>query len=66
MGEYGVPHPDYDRNIEDEKHSKSGDLIFTEKERFVYQYDFGDRWGHEILVEKILPVDSVISIRRMF
>jgi hypothetical protein len=26
-----------------------------EKRKFVYEYDFGDSWEHEILVEKILP-----------
>jgi hypothetical protein len=26
-----------------------------EKSKFIYEYDFGDSWEHEILVEKILP-----------
>lgn len=26
--------------------------------RFIYLYDFGDRWEHEIVVEKILPVEK--------
>jgi len=58
--EYGVPHPDYDydMDMEDEKHFKLGKLISAEKERFVYQYDFGDGWEHEILVEKILPIEE--------
>ena len=56
--EYGVPHSDYDMEMEDEKHFKLGKLIFTEKGRFVYQYDFGDSWEHEILVEKILPIEK--------
>ena len=38
--------------MENEKYSKLGELIFAEEERFVYQYDFGDSWEHEILVEK--------------
>jgi len=25
---------------------------------FVYKYDFGDSWEHEIVVEKILPADQ--------
>ena len=28
------------------------------KSRFLYEYDFGDRWEHELLVEKILPRDE--------
>ncbi len=25
--------------------------------RFTYEYDFGDNWRHEVLVEKVVPVD---------
>jgi hypothetical protein len=27
------------------------------KERFLYEYDFGDRWQHEVRLEKVLPLD---------
>jgi len=33
------------------------DLRFRERERFMYEYDFGDLWQHEIRVEKKLPLD---------
>lgn len=32
-----------------------------EKTKFIYIYDFGDNWEHEILVEKILSVDPEIK-----
>ncbi len=56
--EYGVPDPDYDMDIEDEKRVKLGELIFAEKEKLIYEYDFGDSWEHEILVETILPIEK--------
>ena len=56
--EYGIPDPDYDMDIEDEKRVKLGELIFAEKEKFIYEYDFGDSWEHEILVEKIFPIEK--------
>ncbi len=28
------------------------------RRRFIYEYDFGDSWEHEIVVEKILPSDA--------
>jgi hypothetical protein len=33
------------------------DLNFRIRERFLYEYDFGDLWQHEIRVEKQLPLD---------
>ncbi len=32
-------------------------LVSGEKFKFRYEYDFGDSWLHDILVEKILPPD---------
>ena len=30
---------------------------FRTRERFLYEYDFGDEWLHEVRVEKRLPLD---------
>ena len=37
------------------------DLLKKEKEKIVYEYDFGDSWEHDIIFEKILPVDDNIK-----
>ncbi len=42
----------------DYKKIKISDLLKKEKERIVYEYDFGDSWEHEIILEKILPFDE--------
>lgn len=34
-----------------------GDFRFREKERFLYEYDFGDLWQHEVRVESHLPLN---------
>jgi len=34
---------------------KLKDVVSREKAKFIYEYDFGDGWEHELLVEKILP-----------
>jgi hypothetical protein len=40
----------------DEAKVRLGDLVNTEGDWLVYDYDFGDGWEHEVLVEKIVPV----------
>lgn len=53
---YGQPDPDYDDDMEDEKDVKLFQMVRKEKSKFTYEYDFGDCWEHEILIEKILSV----------
>jgi hypothetical protein len=36
-------------------------IIVETKEKFEYEYDFGDGWKHQILVEKFLPVDNSLK-----
>lgn len=33
-------------------------IITGSREKFEYEYDFGDGWRHQIVVEKFLPHDS--------
>jgi hypothetical protein len=58
---YGTPNPDYaDMGTEmlNEKRYSIADLAPVAKRKFVYEYDFGDGWQHEILVEKVLPPET--------
>ncbi len=45
-------------DMEDESMVLLGGLLNKEKQKFLYEYDFGDSWIHEITVEKIFPVES--------
>ena len=47
---------------EDEAQVQLRDLKLTAGERFYYEYDFGDSWGHSVLVEKILPRDPEVAL----
>ena len=51
---YGVPDPDWDREVKNERRVKLEQVVSDVKQRLVYEYDFGDSWEHEILVEKLL------------
>jgi hypothetical protein len=51
--------------LEDTKESrktKLNSLLKKEKEEIEYEYDFGDGWSHDILLEKILPFDQSIQL----
>ena len=54
---YGVPNPDYldYTEMHDESQVTLSQIVPGERSRFRYEYDFGDGWLHQILVEKILP-----------
>lgn len=43
------------------KKIRLSDLLKTEKDKIIYEYDFGDGWEHEIILEKILPVDNKVK-----
>jgi len=48
-------------NDVDYKEIKISDLLKSENEKIIYEYDFGDGWEHDIILEKILPVDDKIN-----
>ena len=60
---YGKPDPEFDSfdEIIDEKRFKLKNVIQDEKEKFTFEYDFGDGWEHEVVVEKILPYKQGIK-----
>lgn len=46
----------YDETVE-----KLTNWLVKEKDKLFYMYDFGDDWGHEIVLEKILDHDSKLT-----
>ena len=59
---HGIPYGDASQspaeNVIDENTVNLSQLISGEKQRFLYVYDLTDNWEHEILVERILPIDE--------
>jgi hypothetical protein len=53
---FGVPHPDYGGYLEmhDEEEITLAQVAPREGLKFRYEYDFGDSWLHQVLVEKVL------------
>jgi hypothetical protein len=55
---YGIPDPDFPYDIKSEKRATLSHVVSQEKAKFIYEYDFGDSWEHEIVVEKILQPEA--------
>lgn len=47
---------------EDSRGVRLDSILRKEKDKIDYEYDFGDSWMHQILLEKILPADSSQSL----
>ena len=63
IGEFRYTLPDdemYDPNL-DERRTVVHDVLTTVRQKFRYEYDFGDGWEHEILLENILPNGNGVS-----
>jgi len=54
---YGQP-DDFDEGVEDESAVTLAQVIGTRTKRFLYVYDFGDNWEHEVAVEKVIAGNS--------
>lgn len=57
---YLIPHPEFGGSGGeqfDERRFTVAGLAPKAKRKFTYEYDFGDGWQHDVLVEKILPPD---------
>ncbi len=64
---YGVPDKDeknffFGMSVNDEDKEILSSLLRKEKDSLTYEYDFGDGWQHKLLLEKILPFDSAITL----
>lgn len=58
---YGTQYDDYPEEELDENETTVQDAI-GEARRFSYEYDFGDSWGHEVVVEaSVTAVDPLFS-----
>lgn len=54
---YSIPSEDDWEPVIDERKYRLAEIAPTEQSKFIYEYDFGDSWEHEVMVEKILPID---------
>jgi Plasmid pRiA4b ORF-3-like protein len=55
---YSDPKHGLGAGITDENRTRLGDVICTPGARLLYEYDFGDGWQHELLLEEVLLGDE--------
>jgi hypothetical protein len=51
---YGEPSPEWEEEVRDERRVRLADVASGEGEAFVYEYDLGDSWRHQVLVEEVI------------
>ncbi|HTW92241.1 MAG TPA: plasmid pRiA4b ORF-3 family protein [bacterium] len=55
---YSMPDPEWMEPMRDERKATLVGLRLTPRSRFRYEYDMGDGWEHEILVEAVTEAES--------
>jgi hypothetical protein len=64
---YSLPEFELDEwgdEINNERRTKLGQLGLEAKSKFDYEYDFGDSWDHQIVVEKVIDREPGASYPR--
>ena len=63
---FGVPDDEegglFGFQVKDENKHRLSEILRREKDVLIYEYDFGDDWSHEVVLEKIFPLDSSINL----
>ena len=63
---YGEPDPanDWGAPVTDERRVRLGALAASGVKKLVYEYDFGDGWEHDVVVEKATPPEAGVAYPR--
>ena len=62
---YGMPNLDWDdgKTLSEDEYGLN-DVISRARQRLVYEYDFGDDWKHDLLIEKVLAPEPSVKYPR--
>jgi hypothetical protein len=55
---YADPDAEWEIDVKDERHVRLESIAKEESEAFVYEYDMGDSWRHQVFVEQVRWDDS--------
>ena len=61
---YGQLDPEFGMRRENERRIHLGDVLHTPKDRMIYEYDFGDGWEHDVVLESTeVPIKGGPEVR---
>jgi hypothetical protein len=63
--DYGPPDREYGMPMASERRTRLSDLLQRPKDRLIYEYDFGDGWEHDVVLEAIQLAESDIRYPRV-
>lgn len=61
--EYGIPDPEFPSEMRSERGRRLHEFLHNEGETFGYEYDFGDSWEHDIVVERIVTDAEIVDAK---
>ena len=62
---YAEPSPEWEVEVRDERRARLADVAREEGEAFVYEYDLGDSWRHQVLVEEVIAGGARVWVESM-
>lgn len=62
---YGAPDREFGTPTVSERRTRLGDLLKHPKDRLIYEYDFGDSWEHDVLLEAIADAQPELRYPRV-
>ncbi len=62
---YGEPDPEFGIRLQNEKRVRLAEVLPKPKDRMAYEYDFGDGWQHDIVLEDISSPEPRVRYPRV-
>lgn len=62
---YGAPDREFGMPVVSERRTALQDLLARPKDRLIYEYDFGDSWEHDVVLEKVAEAEPGVSYPRV-
>ncbi len=62
---YGEPDPEFGMPIVSETKTELGELLERPRDRLIYEYDFGDSWEHEVVLERSGEAEPCVRYPRV-